>query len=125
MNSPAFYPIGTPGQPWSAADVTEWRSRQLRHRSYAADVLSAIERLRARFDVVQYGRLDYPPDTYPLFAIKSRDWHDALPCALITGGVHDRNDISLPPSIGERLDTFGPGVLAEVKAIGLTFDAGA
>ena len=50
---------------------------------------------------------------------------DSTLLTVITGGVHDRNDISLPPSIGERLDTFGPGVLAEVKAIGLTFDAGA
>ena len=57
-------------------------------RAYAADVLSVIERLRARFDVVQYGQLDYHPDLYPLFAIKSRDWRDELPVALVTGGVH-------------------------------------
>ena len=62
--------------------------RQLRHRSYEADVLRVIEQLRARFDVVQYGALDYALDTYPLFAIKSRDWQDTLPCALVTGGVH-------------------------------------
>lgn len=84
MTDTAPYPIGTPGQPWGAAEIAEWRSRQLRHRSYAADVLSAIERLRARFDAVQYGQLEYPPDTYPLFALKSRDWHDALPCVLVS-----------------------------------------
>ena len=88
MTQPAFYPIGTPGQPWGTAEVTEWRSRQIRHRSYETDVLRAIEPLRARFDVVQYGQLDYAPDTYSLFAIKSRDWRDTLPCALVTGGVH-------------------------------------
>ena len=88
MNTPASYPIGTPGQPWTAADIAEWRSIQIRHRSYEADVLRVIERLRSRFDVVQYGVLNYAPDTYPLFAIKSRDWQDTLPCALITGGVH-------------------------------------
>ena len=43
---------------------------------------------------------------------------------VITGGVHDRNDISLPPSIGAAIDAYGPGVLDEVKNIGLTFDAG-
>ena len=43
---------------------------------------------------------------------------------VITGGVHDRNDISLPPSIGAAIDAHGPGVLDEVKKIGLTFDAG-
>jgi hypothetical protein len=88
MTTPTFHPIGTPGQPWSDAEKTEWRSRQARRRSYAVDVLGAIERLRPRFDVVEYGRLDYPPDTYPLFAISSRDWRDELPCVLVTGGVH-------------------------------------
>ena len=88
MNTPASYPIGTPGQPWTAADIAEWRSIQIRHRSYEADVLRVIERLRSRFDVVRYGVLNCAPDTYPLFAIKSRDWQDTLPCALVTGGVH-------------------------------------
>jgi hypothetical protein len=88
MNTQRCYPIGTPGQPWGPVDVDEWRSRQIRHRSYQADVQRVIERLRARFDIVQYGALDYAPDTYPLLAIKSRDWQDALPCVLITGGVH-------------------------------------
>jgi hypothetical protein len=86
--TPAPYPIGTPGVPWGAAEVAAWLSRQTRQRSYEADVLSVIERLRSRFDVVQYGRLDYGPDSYPLFAIRSRDWRDELPCVLVTGGVH-------------------------------------
>ncbi len=88
MTDTAFYPVGTPGQPWGPAEFAEWRSRQIRHRSYATDVLGAIERLRARFDVVQYGQLDYAPETYPLFAIKSRDWRATLPAVLVTGGVH-------------------------------------
>lgn len=82
------YPIGTPGVPWGEAEKAEWRSRQTRRRSYAEDVLSAIERLRERFDVTPYGQLDYAPDSYPLYAIRSRDWRDELPCALVTGGVH-------------------------------------
>ena len=47
-----------------------------------------IESLRSRFDVEQYGRLDYHADRYPLFAIRSHAWNDALPIALVTGGVH-------------------------------------
>jgi hypothetical protein len=82
------YPIGTPGVPWGEAEVTAWRSRQTIKRSYDADVLRVIETLRSRFEVVQYGRLDYHPNKYPLFAIKSRGWRSALPCALVTGGVH-------------------------------------
>lgn len=88
MTASAFYPIGTPGQPWGAAEVAQWRSSQVRHRSYQADVLSALERLGSRFDVLEYGRLDYAGDAYPLFAIKSRDWREGLPCMLVTGGVH-------------------------------------
>ncbi len=82
------YPIGTPGQPWGAAEVSAWRARQTCKRSYEADVLRVIDTLRDRYDVVQYGRLDYQPDRYPLLAIKSLDWRDELPCVLVTGGVH-------------------------------------
>jgi hypothetical protein len=88
MATPAHYPIGTPGQPWGDADKATWLARQTRKRSYATDVLSVIDTLRSRFDVEQYGRLDYEPDSYPLIAIKSRHWHDDLPCVLVTGGVH-------------------------------------
>ena len=88
MTTQAHYPIGTPGVPWGEAEVATWLSRQHVKRSYEADVLRVIEPLSSRYDVVQYGRLDYHPDKYPLFAIKSRGWHDELPCALVTGGVH-------------------------------------
>jgi Succinylglutamate desuccinylase / Aspartoacylase family len=86
--STARYPIGSPGSPWGEAEKARWLSGQTRKRSYTADVLSAIERLRARYDVVQYGALDYPPDAYPLFALGSPGWRDELPVALVTGGVH-------------------------------------
>jgi hypothetical protein len=88
MTTQVPYPIGTPGLPWGEAEAATWLSRQTVRRSYEADVLGAIETLSSRYDVVQYGRLDYHPDKYPLFAIKSRSWRDALPCALVTGGVH-------------------------------------
>ena len=88
MTAQAFYPIGTPGQPWGGPERAEWLSLQRRQRSYEADVVSVIERLRDRFDVEQYGRLAYGSDLYPLFAIRSRPWRDELPCVLVTGGVH-------------------------------------
>ena len=88
MTVAAYCSIGTPGVPWGTAEVAIWRSQQTRRRSYADDVLSVIERLRARFDVEKYGTLDYPPETYPLFAIRTREWRDELPIALVTGGVH-------------------------------------
>ena len=88
MTGEAFYPIGTPGQPWGAAEVDAWRARQVKRRSYAADVLSAIEPLRRRFDVADYGALDYAGERYPLLAIRSRDRLEDLPTLLVTGGVH-------------------------------------
>ena len=82
------YPVGTPGQPWGEVERAQWLARQRKQRSYAHDVLAAIEPLRARFDVEQYGAIEYPPDGYPLFALNSRGWDDALPIVLVTGGVH-------------------------------------
>lgn len=84
----APYPIGTPGTPWGSTEVAAWRSRQTRRRSYAADVLSVIDSLRVRFDVMEYGHLDCGSESYPLLAIRSREWRDELPCVLVTGGVH-------------------------------------
>ncbi|WP_193164109.1 M14 family metallopeptidase [Microbulbifer hainanensis] len=89
MNTaPAFYPIGTPGTAWGIAERAEWLSRQARQRSYEAEVLGAIEGLRPRFDVEEYGRLEYGSESFPLLAIRSRDWNDDLPVVLVTGGVH-------------------------------------
>ena len=89
MNAGNFYPIGTPGQPWGPVEKAEWRSRQRKQRSYAEEVVTKIDELRDRFDVSQYGELDYAADgRYPLYAIRSRDWNDALPVMLVTGGVH-------------------------------------
>ena len=88
MSPEAPYPIGTPGRPWGEAEVALWLSRQMVQRSYRKDVVSVIDTFRDRFDVSEYGRIDYAPDSYPVFAIRSRDWNDALPVVLVTGGVH-------------------------------------
>ena len=83
------YPVGTPGVAWRDAEKAAWRARQRKQRSYGDEVVSIIDGLRDRLEVVQYGELDYAPDgVYPLFALRSRDWNDALPVALVTGGVH-------------------------------------
>ncbi|HTL13849.1 MAG TPA: peptidase, partial [Thermomonas sp.] len=81
--------IGTPGQPWGEAEKAQWRARQSKRRSYADEVLARIDALRAAFDVVQYGELDWGGDgRYALLALRSPGWDDALPVALVTGGVH-------------------------------------
>ena len=90
---PNTCPIGRPGQPWGAAELAQWRARQVRQRSYADDVLSVVERLRTRFDVQRYGEVVYadvhhPAEQFPLFAIRSLAWQPGLPGVLVTGGVH-------------------------------------
>jgi len=84
----APYPIGIPGQSWGDAEKAAWRAQQPKRRSYSDDVLRVIERLRERFDVQQYAELVYAPERYPLFAIRSHAWDEALPSVLVTGGVH-------------------------------------
>lgn len=82
------YPIGNAGQAWGKAEKDEWLSRQVRQRSYETDVLGAIDRLRSRFDVSEYGRLDYAQGSFPLVSIRTKGWRNDLPVMLITGGVH-------------------------------------
>jgi hypothetical protein len=82
------YPIGTPGVAWGASERAQWLSQQRKRRSYAEEVVTRVERLAARFDIEEYGQLDYPPDHYRQLALRSRDWRDEHPVVLITGGVH-------------------------------------
>ena len=88
MADKRFYPIGTPGQPWGAAELAAWRAGVTRRRSYADDVLRAIEPLRQHFDVSEYGALTWEGERFPLQVIRSRRWDDALPTLVVTGGVH-------------------------------------
>ena len=54
MNRNHPYPIGTPGSAWGAAERAAWLARQSVRRSYADDVLAAVEALRADFECVEY-----------------------------------------------------------------------
>ena len=83
-----FYPIGTPGQPWTAEDRHTWRSTQAPQRSYRDEVLTKLESLSPTFKLQQYGALSIEPHRYPLHvAVPAQPVADA-PWALITGGVH-------------------------------------
>jgi Succinylglutamate desuccinylase / Aspartoacylase family len=109
-----FYPIGIPGQPWGEHEIALWRQRviallrsgQVRKRSYADDVLSALEALPDRFGVESYGEVTCGQERFPLMAV--RNWQGrpglpavpglpvmpslpvmpGMPLVLITGGVH-------------------------------------
>lgn len=116
MTVQAFYPIGVPGQPWGEAERGEWLSRQVRHRSFDAEVRGKIEGLGSRFDVVQYGELNYGPDSYPLLAIRSRDWNDQLPTALVTGGVHGYETSGVHGAL-EFVDRHAAGYAGKVNLL--------
>lgn len=88
MQSSNFYPIGTPGVKWTQDDKIVWREQVTIKRSYQEEVVSKILALDSLFNIEQYGSLSYDPKRFPLFALKSKNWDNAKPTVLITGGVH-------------------------------------
>lgn len=83
-----FYPIGTPGQPWTEADKATWYEHRRVQRSYHDEVLSKLQRLGGGFELRRYGALDIDVERYPLFAVVAASARPGLPWALVTGGVH-------------------------------------
>ncbi len=83
-----LYPIGEPGKKWGAVEKQAWHNQQTIKRSYKAEVLDKLTELETLFEIEQYGELSYQADNYPLFALRSRSWHERKPIAFITGGVH-------------------------------------
>ena len=49
---------------------------------------------------------------------------DSVLLTVITGEVHTRDDVTLPPVMAERLEAIQPGVRPEFQALGLAFTAG-
>ena len=88
MKNKTTYSIGTQGKKWGDAEKSQWLSIQNVKRSYLAEVVSKIDALAADFIVEQYGLLEYPNKSYPLYAIKSANWLVDKPVVLVTGGVH-------------------------------------
>lgn len=93
-----FYPIGTPGKPWTAAEDEEWKKSVKYYRSYQTEVVDKIDALRhnavfhEHFVVEQYGQINVGEKKYPLFAIRTKgDWSRPSKSTLqmlVTGGVH-------------------------------------
>ena len=88
MTEQKAYPIGTPNEPWREEEKQQWLLQQAIKRSYKEDVLLKIDALRDDFTVVQYGSLPYDESRYPLYACKSKNWHQERKTLLVTGGVH-------------------------------------
>ena len=83
-----FYPIGTPGEPWTDTERGEWFSARTIERSYRDEVLSKLDALDEPFEVRRYGALPLDVERYPLHAITMRSTNADAPWALLTGGVH-------------------------------------
>ena len=88
MQRKSEYPIGTPGKKWGSEEKAQWFNMQKVQRCYVTDVVSQIEALAEQFDILNYGKLVYGNTDYPLYALKTKNWDNTKPCALVTGGVH-------------------------------------
>lgn len=88
MKNDYSYPIGTKGQSWGEAEKAAWLASMTVKRSYLEEVATKIHALSDRFDVSQYGALSYDETRFPLLCIKTRQWDNAKPTLLISGGVH-------------------------------------
>lgn len=88
MSTLAVYPIGTPGQPWGAAERAQWLAQQIRHRSYADEVEARILALASRFQIDTYGEITYQGESFALHAVRVGAWKEDRPYVLVTGGVH-------------------------------------
>ena len=85
----SFYPIGTPGKPWTEVERAQWKSQTKIQRSYREEVLKKLVKFNNDYlEVVQYGSLSRDPQRYPLLSVKTRHWQPNKPCLLVTGGVH-------------------------------------
>jgi len=93
---PRYYPIGTPGQPWTEEEDNQWKDQIKIQRSYKEEVLDKLQAMQQeaknnnseRFVVKQYGALSHNPSKYPLMSIQSKTWDPTKPFVLVTGGVH-------------------------------------
>ena len=92
-----FYPIGTPGQPWTKQEDEDWKARAQRIRSYQDEVVQPLEvfataAAASDWEVLleTYGTLSSSSDAnpYPLLAVRCKQWKANVPNVLITGGVH-------------------------------------
>ncbi len=83
-----FYPIGTPGAPWTNAEKRAWFDSQSVERSYQDEVLKKLGALDESMEVIQYGCLLVDSERYPLMAVKVPATRPDAPWVLITGGVH-------------------------------------
>ncbi|WP_354625217.1 M14 family metallocarboxypeptidase [Psychromonas sp. MME2] len=79
-------------QKWGQVEREAWLQQQQIQRSYQSDVVDKLKIMAAiadkQFVCEQYGTLSYDDLRYPLYIVKSAQWHGDKATILITGGVH-------------------------------------
>lgn len=83
-----FYPIGTPGQPWTDVEKAAWYDSRRIQRSYRDEVLATLDALGGGLRAQPYGALSIDRQRYPLMVVTSTGAGPGAPWALVTGGVH-------------------------------------
>jgi mannose-6-phosphate isomerase-like protein (cupin superfamily) len=70
----------------------------------------------------QFDTISVPPGVCRAF--RNIGSEDAMLQAIISGGVHDFNDIDFADASAKKIEAVGPGILDEFKKAGFTFTAG-
>lgn len=70
----------------------------------------------------QFDTISIPPGICRAFRNIGAD--EGILQVLITGGVHDMNDIAFTPAAKHAIDSVGAGLAAEFERAGFRFDAG-
>ena len=111
-----FYPIGTPGEPWTATEREAWLQGRSLQRSYQDEVRTRLESLGSAHEVRQYGALSYDAERYPLYAVLPAAPDAALPWALVTGGVHGYETSGVQGAL-DCIETVGPAFADRVNLV--------
>ena len=75
-----------------------------------------------RVELDLYDTISVPPRVCRGFTNISND--DGILQVIISGGVHDLNDIDFATICGQRIEAIRPGLVKEFEKTGLTFTAG-
>jgi hypothetical protein len=76
-----FYPIGTPGQPWTDVEKAAWYDSRRIQRSYRDEVLAKLDSLGGDLRAQQYGALSIDRQRYPLVYVTSTGARPGAPWA--------------------------------------------
>lgn len=76
-----------------------------------------------RVELEQFDTISVPPGVCRAF--RNIGDEDGILQVVISGGVHDMNDIDFPPATADELAAYGDDVVDLFKERGLTFTAGA